>query len=132
VVIAGLAAAQAAVGWTWVALGGGRSGALYLGVATMLSGASVALGVVVAIKRPDNLVGALLAVVGLLPIGIASGDIYAEAYAARPDVVPVSAVLIALSAGTWSSCTFPRRCSRSSSRTGGSRPAGGGAGSPAG
>jgi hypothetical protein len=101
VVIAGLAAVQAAVGWTWVALGGGRSGALYLGVATLLGGASVALGVVVAIKRPDNLVGALLAVVGLLPIGIASGDIYADAYAARPDVVPVSAVLIALSAGTW-------------------------------
>jgi hypothetical protein len=101
VAIAVLAAVQAVVGWTWVALGGGRAEALYLGVATLLGGASVALGVVVAIKRPDNLVGALLAVVGLLPIGIASGDIYADAYAARPDVVPVSAVLIALSAGTW-------------------------------
>jgi hypothetical protein len=101
VAIAVLAAVQAVVGWTWVALGGGRAEALYLGVATLLGGASVALGVVVATKRPDNLVGALLAAVGLLPIGIASGDIYADAYAARPDVVPISAVLIALSAGTW-------------------------------
>jgi signal transduction histidine kinase len=100
-VIAGLAAVQAAVGWTWVAIGGGGAEALYLGIATLLGGASVALGVVIAAKRPDNVVGALLAFVGFLPIGIASGDIYAEAYTARPDLVPVSAVMLALEAGTW-------------------------------
>jgi signal transduction histidine kinase len=101
VVIAGLAAVQCAVGWIWVAIAGQAGGAVYLGVATILGLASVALGVVVAAKRPDNLVGALLTLVGLLPIGIAAGEAYSDAYAARPDLVPVSALLTSLDPGTW-------------------------------
>jgi signal transduction histidine kinase len=100
-VVAGLAVAQAAVGWVWVAIAGRGADAAYLAVATVLGFATVALGVAVATKRPDNLVGALLALVGLLPIAIASGDIYGDAVARRPDLVPVSALLTSLEPGTW-------------------------------
>jgi signal transduction histidine kinase len=101
VVIAGLAVVQCAVGWIWVAIAGQAGGAVFLGVATVLGLASVALGIVVAAKRPDNLVGALLTLVGLLPIGIAAGEAYSDAYAARPDLVPVSALLTSLDPGMW-------------------------------
>jgi signal transduction histidine kinase len=100
-VVAGLAVVQAAVGWVWVAIAGQAGDAAYLAVATVLGLATVALGVAVATKRPDNLVGALLALVGLLPIAIAASDIYGDAVARRPDLVPVSALLTSLQPGTW-------------------------------
>jgi signal transduction histidine kinase len=100
-VVAGLAVVQAAVGWVWVAIAGKGEDAAYLAVAMVLGFASVALGVAVATKRPDNLVGALLCLVGLLPIAIASGDVYGDAVARRPDLVPVSALMTSLEPGTW-------------------------------
>ena len=99
--VAALAVLQAAVGWVWVALAADGMGAAFMAIATVLGFASVALGVVVATKRPDNLVGALLAWVGLMPVAIASSDAYAEAFIARPDVVPVSAFLLSLDPGSW-------------------------------
>jgi signal transduction histidine kinase len=99
--IAALAVAQAAAGVVWVWLAADGALTTYLAVATGLGFASVALGVVVATKRPGNVVGALLTWVGLMPIAIASGDAYGEAVTRRPDVVGVSALLVALEAGTW-------------------------------
>jgi signal transduction histidine kinase len=99
--VAALAVLQAAVGWVWVALAADGMGAAFMAIAMVLGFASVALGVVVATKRPDNLVGALLAWVGLMPVAIASSDAYAEAFIARPDVVPVSAFLLSLDPGSW-------------------------------
>jgi signal transduction histidine kinase len=100
-VVAGLAAAQTAAGWTWVAIARDGGDAGYLAIATVLGLASVTLGMVVAAKCPDNPVGLLLTWVGLVPVFIAGGDVYADALAARPDLVPVSSVLVSLAPGTW-------------------------------
>jgi signal transduction histidine kinase len=99
--VAALAVAWAAMGWVWVAIARDAGAAGYMAVATVLGLASVSLGVVVATKRPDNLVGALLTWVGLMPIDIAGGDIYAQAVVVRPDLVPVWAPLVALTLGSW-------------------------------
>ncbi len=101
IAVAGLATAWAALGWVWVALAPSGFAVGYMAVATVLGGASVALGVLVAVRRPDNVVGALLGWVGLMPIDMATTDLYADAFARRPDVVPVSALLVALHAGSW-------------------------------
>ncbi len=101
IAVAVFAVVWAALGWVWVAIAPSASAAAYLGVATVLGLASVALGVVVAVRRPDNVVGALLAWVGLMPIDMAVTEAYADALARRPDVVPVSALLVALCAGAW-------------------------------
>ncbi|WP_212986834.1 sensor histidine kinase [Actinoplanes auranticolor] len=99
--IAGVAVVVAAAGAVFAHLSGDPGDLAYLIVATVLGLLSVGLGVVVAVRRPDNIVGALLAWVGLLPIGVAASDVYVEAVAQRPDVVPVSALLVALHAGDW-------------------------------
>src|SRR5918998_2082129 len=101
IVVAGFAVAQAAAGWVWLSIAPSARGVAYLGVATVLGLATVALGVLVAVRRPDNVVGALLAWVGVMPIDMASSDLYADAFARRPDLVPVSALLVALYAGSW-------------------------------
>ena len=73
----------------------------YFVIAVVLGAASISLGLVVATRRPGNIVGALLVCVGILPIDVAAGDIYTDAYAARPDLLPASAVVIGLSLGSW-------------------------------
>ncbi|HEY7272889.1 MAG TPA: histidine kinase [Actinoplanes sp.] len=99
--IAGVAVVWCAVGWLWVAIAGQAGDAVYFAIATVLGLASVVLGVVVAVHRPGNLVGALLVLVGLVPIAMVAGDVYNDAYAARPDLVPASALLTSLDPGTW-------------------------------
>jgi hypothetical protein len=74
---------------------------VYVIVTAVLGLTSVALGVLVARRRPASAVGALLAWVGLLPITMSATDVYAEAVAERPGVVPVSALLVALHGGDW-------------------------------
>ena len=99
--IATLAVALAAVGGVLAHLAGEPGDTAYVIVTSVLGLTSVALGVLVATRRPATVVGALLAWVGLLPITMSAGDVYADAVASRPDVVPVSALLVALHAGDW-------------------------------
>jgi signal transduction histidine kinase len=74
----------------------GRTGeSVALAVAIVLSGAVTALGVLVATRQPRNVVGLLLVLVGLIPVGTVAGDLREQAYA------PASPVELALSAGGW-------------------------------
>jgi signal transduction histidine kinase len=98
---AGLAAALAIGAGGFAAVAGDPQGYAYLVVGTALGGATAALGVAVARRRPGNPVGALLTLVGVLPISLIFDELRAGAYAERPDLVPVSAVGYALSLGTW-------------------------------
>jgi signal transduction histidine kinase len=98
---AGLAAALAFGAGIFAAIVGDAGSIAYVVIATLLGAASVTLGVAVAGKRPDNMVGALLVLVGLLPVEMAFGDLQTAAYAHRPDLVPVSPALQALSMGSW-------------------------------
>ncbi|HET6529931.1 MAG TPA: hypothetical protein VFH03_04845, partial [Actinoplanes sp.] len=98
---AGLAAALAAGAGIFTGIGGDARDVGYLGAAVLLGAASVTLGLVVAARRPDNPVGALLVWVGVLPILLAYGEMQTTAYALRPDLVPVSPAEYALSLGSW-------------------------------
>ncbi len=73
----------------------------YVGVGGVIGLISVTIGLVVATRRPDNAVGSLLVLVGLTPIWITGSDAYSAAVAHRPDVVPVSALAVALQPGSW-------------------------------
>ena len=99
--VAVLALAEAVAGGVCTVLASDAGDTAYFVIALVLGAASISLGLVVATRRPGNVVGALLVWVGVLPINVASGDIYTDAFAARPDLVPVSAVFIGLTLGTW-------------------------------
>ncbi|GLY95253.1 histidine kinase [Actinoplanes sp. NBRC 103695] len=99
ILVAGLAAMTAALGWALVAIAG--YGWVFISVATALGAASVALGLLVAARRPDNVVGALLCGVGLMPVFMAAGDLYGPAWQARPDLLPLWPWLVSLYEGSW-------------------------------
>ena len=99
IAVAALATVTAALGWTWVALAG--AGWAYMAGATVLAGASVALGLLVAARRADNIVGALLCGVGLMPVFMATGDLYGGAWLARPGLLPLWPWLVSLYEGSW-------------------------------
>ncbi|WP_189250604.1 sensor histidine kinase [Streptosporangium pseudovulgare] len=61
---------------------------------------SVVLGMVVAVRRPDSVVGPLLMLVGATAVWVTVGDLYASAVTRRPDL-PFSEVYAALSQGDW-------------------------------
>ncbi len=69
-------------------------------VAATLGLASVTLGAVVATRRPDNVVGLLLVLVGAVPVWLAFGDLYAVAVARRPEL-PVWQPYVWSAPGTW-------------------------------
>jgi signal transduction histidine kinase len=99
--IAALAVALAAAGGVFAYLADDPADTVYVIVTVVLGLTSVVLGLLVATRRPGNVVGALLTWVGLLPITMSAGDVHAEAVAARPELVPVSALLVALHGGDW-------------------------------
>jgi signal transduction histidine kinase len=74
---------------------------VYLSVSALLGLASTVLGLVVATRRPDNVVGALLTLVGVIPVWMTAGDLYGAAWQQRPDLVPMSPWFAALQGGTW-------------------------------
>jgi signal transduction histidine kinase len=98
---AGLVVALIALGVVLTVLADNTGDTVYLSIAAVLSTASAVLGIMVATRRPDNAVGPLLTWVGVIPIWLATNDIYASAVAQRPDLVPVSAVAVSLQPGTW-------------------------------
>ena len=99
--IAALAVALTAAGGVLAHLAGDPGDTAYVIVAAVLGLTSVTVGVLVATRRPATSVGALLTWVGLLPITMSATDVYADAVAARPDVVPVWPLLVALHGGNW-------------------------------
>ncbi|NJC69815.1 two-component sensor histidine kinase [Planosporangium thailandense] len=86
---------------TLAALSGSGYALWYVSVGVLLGLVSVALGLVVAGRRPDNAVAPLLVLVGLIPIWMTGSDSYGAAVAHRPDLVPVSALVVTLQPGTW-------------------------------
>ncbi|WP_344385670.1 histidine kinase [Asanoa iriomotensis] len=73
----------------------------YVAVAVVLGLFSTALGVVVARRRPHNLVGPVLVLVGASPVWVAFGDLYTAVVEARPGALPVWDWYVAISPGTW-------------------------------
>lgn len=63
---------------------------------------SIVLGLVIALRRPHNRVAPLLCLTGAVPLVLIGwGDLYAEAVALHPAALPVSSILVGLSAGGW-------------------------------
>jgi signal transduction histidine kinase len=99
--VAALAVLRAVGGGYVTVLAADPGDTAYFVIAVLLGAASVALGLGVATRRPGNWVGPLLVCVGFLPIDVASGDVYADAVARRPGALPVSALFVALTLGSW-------------------------------
>ncbi|GAA0798124.1 sensor histidine kinase [Spirilliplanes yamanashiensis] len=87
---AGLAVASGEPGAGWYVAGG-----------AVLGAASVALGLLVAHRRPRNAVGPLLVLVGLVPIWLTGSDLYEAAAANSPALRPVLEPVLALHDGDW-------------------------------
>src|ERR1700749_2527798 len=74
---------------------------LELVVVTLVLLPAIALGLLIAGRRPRARVAPLLCLTGAVPLVIGFGDVYDAAFAAHPDALPVSGVLVGLSAGSW-------------------------------
>ena len=73
----------------------------FFAAAVLLGLCSVALGLLVAYRRPHNVVGPLLVVVGGSPIWTAFNDTYVAVVEARPGLLPVWDWYVGISPGTW-------------------------------
>ena len=74
--------------------------AVTLAAGLLLGLPSVALGVLVATRRPDNVVGLVLVIVGAVPVDVAASSLYNAAVAAGV-ALPVSALYEQLMLGSW-------------------------------
>jgi signal transduction histidine kinase len=83
------------------------SDAGYLGVVVVLTLPAVALGLIVARRRPGNVVGPLLVGMGLAPCLVGLLDIATTVSARRPGVVPGAHVLSTLDGGAWTLWYLP-------------------------
>ncbi|MCW3817437.1 hypothetical protein ONA91_23580 [Micromonospora sp. DR5-3] len=99
--MAALTAALVGAGGWLLTLGADAGQVGYFATACLLASASVVLGVLIATKRPANVIGALLTLFGLLSIWIAGTDVYAYVIAHRPEALPVSPLLATASQGLW-------------------------------
>ena len=95
----------AAVGAVLVTRAPGTGGSY--AVAVTLALFATALGVLVAWRRPRNVVGPLLVLVGGSAIGVAFDGIYAAALAYRPGSLPVWDWYVGISPGSWMSLYVP-------------------------
>ena len=62
---------------------------------------AIALGLLIAVRRPHARIAPVLCLTGAVPLVIGFGDLYGAAVAAHPGVLPVSGVLVGLSSGSW-------------------------------
>ena len=62
---------------------------------------AIALGLLIAVRRPHARIAPVLCLTGAVPLVIGFGDVYGAAVAAHPGVLPVSGVLVGLSSGSW-------------------------------
>ena len=84
-----------------LALSPTASDVTYFAVIVILAVPAVVLGLIVARRRPSNVVGALLVAMGLAPCVIGLLDIATTISARRPGAVPAAGVLTALDNGVW-------------------------------
>ena len=80
---------------------------------------AIALGLLIAVRRPHARIAPVLCLTGAVPLVIGFGDVYGAAVAAHPGVLPVSACSWACRPAAGCCCTCPRRSCCCSSRTGG-------------
>ena len=99
--MAALAAALVGAGGWLLTLGADGAQAVYFATACLLASASLVLGVLIATKRPTNVIGALLTSFGLLAIWVAWTDVYTHVVAHHPGRLPVSALLATVAQGSW-------------------------------
>ena len=105
------------------------SATTYFAVATALGLFPLGLGLLIAQRRPTNLVGPLLALNGLVVCDlVVEGGAAQFVVAQFPGVLPVSSLYLAIEAGTWMFLYVPPALLMLSSRTAGC-PAAAGAGS---
>ncbi|GAA2582475.1 hypothetical protein GCM10010399_10340 [Dactylosporangium fulvum] len=99
--LAGALVLAAAVFGVYLAVvAGNASAAVEVTVGGLLGLSSALLGVVVATRRPRNVVGLLLVCTGAVFVGVVVGDLYPAA-AAVDARLPVSGVYVDLSRGDW-------------------------------
>jgi signal transduction histidine kinase len=75
--------------------------AVYAGVAALLSLPALGLGWLILRQVPDNVVGSLLCLLGLLPNVLAFASAYSSVVQRRPGLLPVSDLLVTLGPGDW-------------------------------
>jgi signal transduction histidine kinase len=97
VLTAGLLVAATAIG----SLAPSAARMLALLAVGVLAALVTTLGLLVARRRPDNVVGALLCLMGLGPVLVALAATYDAVVRARPGVLPVSSVVVGLEQGSW-------------------------------
>ncbi|MCW2503190.1 MAG: putative two-component system histidine kinase [Actinomycetia bacterium] len=73
----------------------------YVGIAGVLGLASAGLGLLVARRRPGNVVGPLLVLNGLAACSVMVNDAYGAVLADRPGLLPVNGAVLAFSGGSW-------------------------------
>ena len=99
--VAGVVVAYVAAGVTLLVAAPDRGAAVYFGVFAVLALGSAAIGVLVATRRPDNVVGPLVVLVGAVAVWMVFGDTYTGVVARRPGLLPVSSLYVGLSEGAW-------------------------------
>ena len=110
VAIAGLGVVLLVLGGVGLAVLGGAAGFeeyAWYGSGLLLSVPSLALGLVVAARRPGNPVGALLAFVGFAIAFVPSVETYTDGARVHPEQLPLPALVIVLSQGMWMMMYLP-------------------------
>jgi signal transduction histidine kinase len=79
----------------------GVGDAVYAAVAGLVSLPALGLGWLILRQVPDNLVGSLLCLLGLLPNTLAFASAYSSVVERRPGLLPVSDLLVTLGPGDW-------------------------------
>ncbi|WP_405143682.1 histidine kinase [Sphaerisporangium sp. NBC_01403] len=98
--LAALMGVLAGAGVVLAVIGGDGGATTGFAAGTTLALPSAVLGMVVAVRRPDSVVGSLLVLVGTMAVWVTVGDLYASAITRRPDL-PFSELYVALSQGDW-------------------------------
>ncbi|MFU8876287.1 sensor histidine kinase [Micromonospora sp. SL4-19] len=99
--MAAIAAVLVGAGIWLLTVGADGGQVVYFAGACLLASASVVLGVLIATKRPTNVVGALLTFFGLLAVWVAWTDVYAYVVEHHPGRLPVSPLLATAGQGSW-------------------------------
>ena len=99
--VAGVVVAYVAAGVTLLVAAPDRRSVILFGIFAVLGLVSAATGVLVATRRPDNVVGPLVVLVGAVGVWMAFGGVYTGVVAHRPGLLPVSGLYVGLSQGSW-------------------------------
>ncbi len=87
--------------WSLPVASADDSDLVYVAVMDLLGLLSLVLGLVVATRRPANVVAPLISACGFVPCLITLMDVYGEVHARAPGRFPLSGYLIAFGEGAW-------------------------------